>query len=215
MIKDINDFVFHDQQTKNRVMMFVNSRQIFPASRKGIIFYGDYGCGKTTLATFMPNAIDNARQAIFSSGLDLKIECADKFCRAQMSAVQECLQGHIVRNEPYHYILFDEFDQYSDNNQQQFKSVLTNPNIGFFITTNDLSKITPSVQSRCHLVELKQPSVPVWEQYAKNMFAQRNVPLSDLEIQDAIKSARTLSQRDMTATLEILMYSKQQEKSAA
>ncbi len=215
MIQDINDFVFHEQQTKDRVMMFVNSRQIFPASRKGIIFYGDYGCGKTTLATLMSTAIDDARHAVFSSGLDLKVECSDLHCRNQMSAVQKCLQGNIFRNEPYHYILFDEFDQYSDKNQQQFKSVMTNPNIGFFITTNDLSKITPSVQSRCHLVELKQPPVSVWEQYAKDMFAERNVPLTDLEIQDAIKSARTLSQRDMTATLEILMYSKQQEKSAA
>ena len=30
MIKDINDFVFHDQQTKDRVMMLIESPAIFP-----------------------------------------------------------------------------------------------------------------------------------------------------------------------------------------
>jgi replication-associated recombination protein RarA len=214
MIEDINDFVFHDQETKDRVMMFVRSKEIFPASRKGIIFYGNYGCGKTTLARLMPNAIDAARGCHFDLGLDLELDCSAASYRSQLQNVKQTLDGNVCRYEPVFYMLFDEFDNYGDK-QTEFKSVMTNPFIGFFITTNDLSKITPSVQSRCHLVELKQPPVSVWEQYAKNMFAQRNVPMTDLEIQNAVKAARTYSQRDVTSTLEILLYSKQQQKSAA
>jgi replication-associated recombination protein RarA len=214
MIKDIKDFVFHDQETKDRVMMLINNSNIFPAARKGIILYGAYGCGKTTLSRLMPRAIDNARKSTFCFDMDLELACSASEYRSQLRDVNSELEGNIFRSAAVKFVLFDEFDNYGDK-QTEFKSVMTNPFIGFFITTNDLSKITPSVQSRCHLVELKQPSVTVWENYAKEMFALRNVPLTNADIQNAIRSARTLSQRDMTATLEILLYTKQQEPSAA
>ncbi len=214
MIKDISEFIFHDEETKNKVMILVNCSALFPAERRGIIFYGNYGCGKTTLARLMPDAIDKARGSAFEFGLDLELACSAGDYRQQLKDVRNALSGPIFRPSAVKFVLFDEFDNYKDK-QVTFKSLLTNPHIGFFITTNDLSKISPSIQSRCHLVELKEPPAAFWQSYAHNMFAQRNVPVTSAEIQNAISAARTYSQRQMIVALETLLYIKQQEKSAA
>ncbi len=214
MIKDISEFIFHDEETKNKVMILVNCSALFPAERRGIIFYGNYGCGKTTLARLMPDAIDKARGSLFEFGLVLELACSAGDYRQQLKDVRNALSGPIFRPSAVKFVLFDEFDNYKDK-QVEFKSLLTNPHIGFFITTNDLSKISPSIQSRCHLVELKEPPAAFWQSYAHNMFAQRNVPVTSAEIQNAISAARTYSQRQMIVALETLLYIKQQEKSAA
>ena len=214
MIKDINDFVFHDQQTKDRVMMLIESPAIFPSSRKGIILYGEYGCGKTTLARLLPDAIDLARGSTFSFGMDLEFACSSTKYRSQLSEVDAKLNANLFRPVGVKFILFDEFDNYGDK-QKEFKSIMTSPHIGFFITTNYIEDISPSIVSRCHTIELKQPPPVVWESYATSMFAQRNVAIMQAEIQQAISASRTYSQRDVTATLEILLYQKTIAKSAA
>lgn len=208
MLTNINQFIFHDQETKDQVEMLINSQNIFPAARKGIIFYGQYGTGKTTLARLMTNAIDQARGCVYSGGTDLELECSAGDYRAQLKQVTATLNGNLWRHEPYHYVLFDEFDLYEDK-QVQFKSITTHPNIGFFITTNNLSSITPSIVSRCHLVELKPPPAQYWQSYAAKMFAARNIAVTQQEIDAAINASRSLATRDMTDILEKLAYTKQ------
>ncbi len=141
MIKDIKEFVFHDKETKAQVEMLIKSRDIFPASRRGIIFHGEYGTGKTTLARLMPYAIDLARGCHYEFGMDLELQCSAVEYRSQLKEVTAKLDETIWRHEPYRYVLFDEFDLY-ENKQVQFKSITTHPNIGFFITTNNLSSIS-------------------------------------------------------------------------
>ena len=82
MIKDIKEFAFHDKETKAQVEMLIKSRDIFPASRRGIIFHGEYGTGKTTLARLMPYAIDLARGCHYEFGMDLELQCRAGYLRA-------------------------------------------------------------------------------------------------------------------------------------
>lgn len=209
MIKDINDFIFHDQATKDQVMMLINEKNIFPAYRQGIIFYGDYGTGKTTLAGLMTSAIDNVRGCSFDMGADLKLRCSQRDWSNHLKQLDIMFNHNICRYEYRYYVIFDEFDLYGDK-QNQFKSVMTDPRIGFFITTNNLSSIAPAIQSRCHLVELKAPPAAVWQSYIKESLAARGVEVTDQEVSQLLSKSRSLAPRDVNDIIEKFSYYKKQ-----
>jgi replication-associated recombination protein RarA len=207
MIKDINAFMFHDQETKDQIMMLIDEPNIFPAYRQGIIFYGDYGTGKTTLAGLMTSAIDNARGCSYDFGADLALKCSARDYGTHLKQIDAMFDRNICRYAYRYYVIFDEFDLYGDK-QNQFKSVMTDPRIGFFITTNNLSSIEPAIKSRCHTVELKPPPAALWNSYIKQSLSDRDIAVTDQEISQLLSCTRSLAPRDVKDIIEKFAYQK-------
>lgn len=205
---NLNNFVFHNTQIQTTVETLVSNPSAFPGARTGIIFHGGYGTGKTTLARLLPDAIDTARGSLFSVGLDLELRCSSASWRDDLKAVHDLLKKPVLgRSDNRHYVLFDEFDLYG-RHQVDFKSIMTHERIGFFITTNNLNAITQSVQSRCYHLELEQAPKQIWRSFAAKMFASQGIAVTPQEIESAIEQSRTLSTRDMTVTLNALLFTK-------
>ena len=60
--KTLNDIIFGNPESKLRIYDIVTGSESLPSSGKSaILLYGTWGTGKTTMATMLPNAIEQGK----------------------------------------------------------------------------------------------------------------------------------------------------------
>ena len=150
----LDDMVFGNATAKSKLEDIVSGNLPFPAfGKSGILLYGAWGTGKTTLACMLPDMMERARGGE-DSGYRLH-NCAMGGDGA--STVQAiCGQSNFVSftHSKLHYFVLDEFDNWTTRTQQTLKAAMNYPNTAFIFTTNYIEKIDDGIKSRSYLIQM-------------------------------------------------------------
>ena len=89
----------------------------------------------------------------------------------------------------YHYLILDEVDNLSSASMKSLKLVMNVKHVVYIFTTNHLPAIDPSVQSRCHLIDMTVPPPQAWLPRARMILAQHGItqPVSDQALTEMIE----------------------------
>lgn len=186
--QNISEIVFGNDESRLVIEDIVNGVLPFPfGGMTGILLYGAFGTGKTTLARMLPAAIEQGQ-----TGNALSFE-ADFF---------GCQQGHsgtviadtLKKQDKVlsfnasgkHYYIFDEVDNLSKTAQAGLKTTLNSDRGTFILTTNNISQLDKGVKDRCVLVEMNAATDAEFLPLARRIARDKNVVLSDAELLTAI-----------------------------
>lgn len=145
------DMVFANSTTKNQISAILNGAYSFPETGiTALCLYGTYGTGKTTYSHIFCKEFEQQK-----SGQQLaadphfvscqKTELIDTILRS----CENMTKYHPWNESNYHYFIFDEVDNLTENAQKALKAFLNKSNIVCVLTINYLHKLDKGLLDRC------------------------------------------------------------------
>ena len=188
----LNDIIFGNPESKLRIYDIVTGAETLPSSGKsGILLYGTWGTGKTTMATMLPDAIEKGRtQEELTMSADL-IRCQQGFNGPQViDFIAKILDKNSLNASGLHYIIIDEVDLLTKSAQESLKSAMNTSRCIFILTTNYIAHLDRGLLDRCVLVEMNAAAVSDYLPLAKNLVSDMGVVMSDDDLLPTISAAK-------------------------
>jgi len=202
--KDIKDVIFNSATEKQTVMDIVNGNMPFPfAGKNGILLYGLWGTGKTTLAELLPDAIERAKGGVDS--YYTLIKCVQG-TNGGILMNKIITQAELVSltYSGYHYFVIDEVDNLTEAAMASLKSAMNMPNAIFIITTNHIDKVERGVINRCEEVEFNAAPAEEWLPLANRVLKDMKVKgVDDEALIEVIASCKGSARDILTSVVKV------------
>lgn len=170
-----DDFVLM-AHTKDKLHAVLNGMINFPANGvSGLVLYGIYGTGKTTMANLLPGWIETAKTTNFlaSNPLGQLVDLTNPYFTFQACAqgqngasvignIQNSTSLISLNDSDLHYVILDEVDILTAAAISSMKSIMNRKNVVFILTTNNLNKIDPGVMNRSILLDMNAAPTNDW-----------------------------------------------------
>lgn len=173
---ELDDIVFGNEQSKPKLEYLLNGSIPFPAVGKcGVLLYGVWGTGKTTLAKMIPDLMETAR-----SGNEANWnfnQCMAGINGPNMINSIDQRTSFVSWNASgLHYEVLDEVDNLTQAAQLHLKAVMNRRDVVYILTTNHLTKVEQGVQNRCHLIEMNAAKPEDWLPICNKVIAACGAP---------------------------------------
>jgi replication-associated recombination protein RarA len=214
--KTINEFVFGNSESRELIEDIVNGNLPFPFGGKtGILLYGAYGTGKTTLADMLPELIEQAQTGNeLAMGAEF-FGCLQGHSGTQINDIVKRQNNVLSLNASHcHYFIFDEVDNLSKLAQSGLKTTLNSNRAVFILTTNNISKLDKGVKDRCVLVEMNAATDSEFLPLARRIAADEGVVLNDAQLLTAISGNDGSFRSVIFNVLRLCLRTARQNKSA-
>ncbi len=170
-----DDFVLMSH-TKDKLNAVLNGMINFPANGvSGLVLYGIYGTGKTTMANLLPGWIETAKTTKFlvNNPVGQLVDQTDPYFIFQACAqgqngasvignIQNSTSLISLNDSGLHYVILDEVDILTAAAITSFKSIMNQKNVVFILTTNNLNKIDQGVMNRSILLDMNAAPTNEW-----------------------------------------------------
>ena len=159
----------------------------------GVILWGPYGSGKTTLAELLPDWIEYSKtqpqltRATVGQCAGIPVCPLDVLfnpCAQGQNGIQLINQINVFTNfvsygteSGYKFVILDEVDLLTPAAQASLKSIMSNSrNVVFIMTTNHLDQIDSGVENRSIVLDMHAATDQAWHDKLERDFANQNEP---------------------------------------
>jgi DNA polymerase III delta prime subunit len=167
--KTIDDIIYQSVTQRRLIKDIATGAMQFPmAGKNGILLYGIYGTGKTTLARMLPDAIERGKGGEDSYFTFIPCEQGNNGAKL-MASLRNSASFIAWTHSGYHYFVLDEVDNLTDAALASLKSAMNVPNTIFIMTTNHISKIDAGVQNRSERINFNAAPAAEWLPLARQV----------------------------------------------
>lgn len=189
--QNVFDIHYSNPESRLRIGDIVTNIEEIPSSGKsGLLLYGVYGTGKTTLANLLPDAIEKGKTGLVLNSPETFISCQQGLNGPQvMTLIGNILNVISFNSSGLHYIILDEVDNLTKLAQQSLKSAMNTHKAVFILTTNNISELDKGLKDRCVLIEMNAGAPEEYLPLSRNLINSMGVVVSDIELLPIISSS--------------------------